>query len=236
MALRKFWLISVVVLLVAACTCAPPSILDLRVTQMVKAVEIAAPLTVKVEALDDGYSGSGVLILHKGRVFVLTCHHVIENDPHQPLQVEMNDGSILPAEYVCGDRGPDLCLLKVPSLSTNHPTMRISYDDLLIGERVLILGYPLGLGFSISSGVVSGTGKEVVLRDFLYGGSQTYAGLVLTDAPLNPGNSGGPVVDCCGRLIGIAQITKFGYDGIGLFISSQRIREFLNGATGERLD
>lgn len=215
-------LISVAALLmVLACAC-PPSNIELRTSSLTDIVAQVAPLTVMVHA--ESVYGSGVLIRHGNHVCVLTCYHVIAQYPFQKLKIELNDGTMYNAVYAFGDTKYDLAVLSVPDIPRDHCTIEFSYDELMIGEELLILGYPAGCGFSISSGVVSGVDKKVSAM------SVYYTGLGMTDAPVNPGNSGGPVVDMTGRLIGIAQLSNMRYDGIGLFVSVPRIREFLDGA------
>ena len=224
---------AVALLIVLSCAC-PPSYQETRTTVIVKTVEFISPLTVQI-LVGPSY-GSGVLISHLGHTYVMSCHHVVADDPHQPLEIVMHDGTSYEGFYKYGNSEYDLCLIDVPDLPINHRTIKISYDDLFIGEQVIILGYPVNKGFSVSVGVVSGTAKDARIQDFLFGGFKEFSDLVLTDAALNPGNSGGPVVDITGRLIGIAQLTNMRYDGIGLFISSNIIKEFLDGADHERLD
>jgi S1-C subfamily serine protease len=179
-----------------------------------------------------GY-GTGVFVNHLGQTYVLTCQHIIADNPHQSIEIVMHDGTRYDGFYKYGNRHYDLCLIYVPDLPANHCTIEISYDDLFVGERVIVFGYPAGCGFGVSVGVISGIDKDAHVPDSLFGGIKHYLGLVLTDAAINPGNSGGPVVDSTGRLIGISQLTKLRYDAIGLFISSSMIKEFLDGATYE---
>lgn len=222
-------------LIVIACAC-PPSNLEVRTSHLVKVVEQVAPTVVMVKAQESLTYGSGVFIRFQGEVLVLTCHHLFEFNPRQPLRIETQDGEDLAAFYLYGNREYDLALLYVPDVRRDRCTMELSYDELLVGEDVLVFGYPAGSGFAVSSGIVSGIGKAVFMLDRLYGIPKSFSGLIQTDAPINPGNSGGPVTDATGRLIGIAQLTKMAYDGIGMFISVPRIKEFLDGANTERLD
>lgn len=224
---------AVVLLIVLSCAC-PPSHKEIRTTDLVKVIEHVSPLTVQVKT-EIGY-GSGVFVKHLHHIYVLTCHHVIAKNPHQPIKIVMHDGTEYNGFYKYGNSIYDLCLIDVPDLLANHRTIEISYDDLFVGERVIIFGYPAHCGFGISVGVISGLDKSVKIPNFLFGGVREFKCLVLTDAAINPGNSGGPVVDITGRLIGISQLTKMRYDAIGMFISSKIIKEFLNGADPERLD
>lgn len=224
---------AVALLIIMSCAC-PPSHQEIRTTDLVKIVRTVSPLTVKVVA-ETAY-GSGVLIGHLDHTYVLTCHHIIADNPHQSIQIVMHDGTKYNGLYKYGNRHYDLCLIFVLDLPTNHRTIEISYDDLFVGEQAIIFGYPANCGFGVSVGIISGIDKDAQVRNQLYGEFTHYMGLVLTDAAINPGNSGGPVVDGTGRLIGISQLTKLGYDAIGLFISSSIIKEFLDGADHQRLD
>jgi S1-C subfamily serine protease len=223
---------AVVLLIALACAC-PPSHKEVRTTDLVKVIKYVSPLTVQV-ATESGY-GSGVFVSHLNHTYVMTCHHVIKEDPHQSIQIVLHDGTTLNGFYKYGNSIYDLALIDVPDLPANHRTIEISYDDLLVGEQAIVFGYPANCGFGVSVGVISGIGKDVKIPDFFFGGVTQYIGLVLTDAAINPGNSGGPVVDITGRLIGISQLTKMRYDAIGMFISTPIIKEFLNSATSEAL-
>lgn len=214
-------------LIVIACAC-PPTDSEVRTTSLVDAVGVMLPSLVQIEAEATGGSGAGVLIEHDGEVVVLTCHHLFEANPHQSIRAATWDGESFEVSYIYGSRKYDLALLRLPKSQNWRKTVKISYDELFLGETVLVFGFPVGCGFAVSSGVVSGIDKEITMSDCLYGGYIIYRGLVLTDAPLNPGNSGGPVTDATGRLIGIAQLTMMSYDGIGIFISAPKIKEFLN--------
>ena len=221
---------AIALLILLSCAC-PPSYKTIRTTDLVKIVRDVSPLTVQVET--KAAYGSGVLISHLGHSYVLTCHHIIAENPHQPIEIVMHDDSRYDGFYKYGNNDYDLCLIHVPNLPANHRTIEISYDDLFVGEQAIIFGYPVGCGFGVSVGIISGIDKDAKIPDYFYGGITHYVGLVLTDAAINPGNSGGPVVDGTGRLIGISQLTMLRYDAIGLFISSRIIKEFLNGATYE---
>ena len=232
--MKPLFAFAAAVLITLACSC-PPSNIELRTTNLVRTVEYVSPLVVQVKT-SHGH-GSGVFIQHKRETLVLTCHHVIEDNPHEVFQVILNDGTSYSGSYVRGDRFYDLALIRVDDLLRTQRTITCSLDSLLIGENVLIFGYPIDCGFAVSSGVVSGVDKTAQVLDALYGGIKNYSGLVLTDAPVNPGNSGGPIVDITGRLIGIVQLSGGrSYDGIGLFVSMPLIQEFLHGEDHEGLD
>jgi S1-C subfamily serine protease len=226
--MRPLFTFAAVLLIVTACVSISPN------TELVGVINSILPTVVQINTLDK--YGSGVLIRDNDQTYVLTCHHLFEENPHQPLCIIMQDETKYSAVHEYSNRAYDLAILRVPNLPKNHCTMEISYDPLKIGEALIILGYPARCGFSISSGVVSGINKEATMRDRLYGGSRYFNGLVQTDAPINPGNSGGPVINTAGRLIGIAQLTNMSYDGIGMFISIPKIREFLDGKDYQGLD
>ncbi|HEX2195289.1 MAG TPA: trypsin-like peptidase domain-containing protein [Actinomycetota bacterium] len=142
-------------------------------------------------------SGSGVVIRADG--IVLTNAHVVEGATE--VSVTAADGARLDAAVVGSDPGHDLAILKVDGAGLTPVTIGGS-GDLRLGDTVVALGYPLGLGTTATKGIVSGLDRTIQVGDGPFGANEL-RGLLQTDAAINPGNSGGALLDSAGHLVGI---------------------------------
>lgn len=160
--------------------------------------------------------GSGVLVRPNG--VVITNNHVIANAAE--IKVVFWDGREFEAEVVVRDKRTDLAALKLKTDKKNLPYMKLrDADELLVGDLVLALGNPFGLGHTVTSGIVSALARSQV-------GVSDFRSLIQTDAAINPGNSGGPLVTLDGRIVGIntAIYSKSGGSiGIGFAIPSNLV-------------
>jgi serine protease DegQ len=139
----------------------------------------------------DNSLGSGVIVSDQG--LILTNNHVISSA--DAIEVALADGRKLPAEVVGTDPESDLALLKIDA--TNLPSITFAKtDELDIGDIVLAIGNPFGVGQTITQGIVSALGRNHL-------GINTYENFIQTDASINPGNSGGALIDISGNLVGI---------------------------------
>lgn len=217
-------------LLYAALLSSPPAFAADRRTPVVLAVERAAPAVVSIETevsmqspfallgaapYETTSQGSGVIIDSKG--VVLTNAHVVSGATS--IRVHSADKRSWTARVVGLDPDLDLAVLSLEGAS-ELPTIPMgSSAGLMLGETVIAIGNPYGLGQTVSTGVVSSTQREVEITQ---GTWQTY---VQTDAPINPGNSGGALVDIDGNLIGINTAIFGGAEGIGFAIPVDRARK-----------
>lgn len=139
--------------------------------------------------------GSGFLINEQG--FILTNHHVVSGS--QRLQVTMADQTQYEAKALDIDRSDDLALIQIA------PKTKVSYlhlgdsDHLQVGQKVLAIGNPFGFAGTLTTGVVSSIGRSIAAGQ----NDQKLEGLIQTDAAINSGNSGGPLLDSSGNVIGI---------------------------------
>ena len=138
-----------------------------------------------------GGLGSGVVVSADG--YVLTNNHVVEGAG--TVAVALADGKPAPAKVIGTDPETDLAVLKIEARDLRAITLGDS-DALQIGDVVLAIGNPFGVGQTLTQGVISATGRNRV-------GINTFENFIQTDAAINPGNSGGALVDAAGRLIGI---------------------------------
>jgi len=135
--------------------------------------------------------GSGVIVSSQG--LILTNHHVVETADE--IEVALADGRTMPAKVVGTDPETDLAVIKVDA--ANLPAIVFGRSDQLsIGDVVLAIGNPFGVGQTVTQGIVSALGRNHL-------GINTFENFIQTDAPINPGNSGGALVDIEGHLIGI---------------------------------
>ncbi len=139
-------------------------------------------------------SGSGVIISDKG--YIVTNNHVIDNA--QQIKVILNDKREYEAELVGSDPGTDIALLKVDEEGLPHLKPANS-DDVQVGEWVLAVGNPFNLTSTVTAGIVSAKARNINLLRENYG----IEAFIQTDAAVNPGNSGGALVNRRGELIGI---------------------------------
>jgi S1-C subfamily serine protease len=169
-----------------------------------KAAEIIRPSVVRVmsyaknakgEEEEQGV-GTGVVIVDKG--IILTNLHVVQGA--ETLKLTFFDGSESAASVVGAQPENDLAVLQAHTVPDDLPaaTMR-STSDLLPGDQVVAVGFPFGIGPSVSAGVVSGLGRPFQSPE----GEQEIGNLIQFDAAANPGNSGGPLVTMGGEVVGV---------------------------------
>ena len=162
--------------------------------------------------------GSGVIITKDG--YILTNNHVV--DGAKEVKVTMEDGHEYPAKVIGRDPKTDLAVVKIDA--TNLPVVPMADSDKVqVGDVVLAIGNPFGVGQTVTKGIVSATDRGNV-------GIEAYENFIQTDAAINPGNSGGALVDIQGRLIGIntAILSRSGgSQGVGFAIPSAIARNVM---------
>ena len=157
--------------------------------------------------------GSGVIFSEDG--YIVTNTHIISGN--KLIKVKLHTGEEIDANLIGADVNADIAVLKINSNSLLTPINVSNSDDLKVGDRVLAIGNPYGIGISVSNGIISATGRD-------YG--NPYLELIQTDAAINPGNSGGALINENGNLIGINTkiFSRTGaYQGLGFAIPSNNI-------------
>lgn len=163
--------------------------------------------------------GSGVILDASG--LVVTNYHVVRRA--SSIQVQLWDGTSLVARMVGYDIPNDLCLLQLEGVEKPlAPAEFAAVQDLYLGETVIAIGNPFGLGQSVSTGVLSALNRS--FRE----GDVAFEELLQTDAAINPGNSGGPLVNLDGQVVGINQAIRADAQGIGFAIPLSHIEGFLS--------
>ncbi|WP_428151084.1 trypsin-like peptidase domain-containing protein [Brevundimonas sp.] len=147
-------------------------------------------------------SGSGVII-DAANGIIVTNHHVIEDG--QKFRVDMTDGRLVDATLIGSDKATDIAVLQINASGLSQ-VETVDSDTLRTGDLAFAVGYPLGLDQTLTMGVISGLGRS--------GMGDAVEDYIQTDAAVNSGNSGGPLLDSRGRLIGInTSILSGGIDG-----------------------
>ncbi len=168
-------------------------------------------------------SGSGFIIDRQGHI--LTNYHVIANADE--IQVTLADRSGFPARVIGADRTTDIAVLKIAPGRKTLPTVQLGDSDgLRVGQKVLAIGNPFGFEGTLTTGIISALGRTL----------EVDRGVILdeaiqTDAAINQGNSGGPLLDSAGRVIGITSVIfspTGGSVGIGFAIPVNTVKLILN--------
>ena len=206
-----------------------PAVVNIRVSQTItRRSPYADDAFRRFFGLPDGPSGSrevasagSGVIVDAARGYILTNHHVVEDA--DKIQVSLIDGEILDAVVVGSDAATDIALLKVES--DRLVEMPIGDSEVMrVGDFVLAIGNPFGLGHTVTSGIISALGRTGINRS-------GYEDFIQTDASINPGNSGGALVNMRGELVGInsAIISRSGGNvGIGFAVPTEIASSIMN--------
>ena len=169
--------------------------------------------------------GSGVLASPNG--VVVTNNHVIQGSGEAEITVALSDGREFPAKVVLKDDQSDLAVLRLDAKGVQFPSIVFADSDSLeVGDLVLAIGDPFGVGQTVTGGIVSALARTQV-------GISDYQFFIQTDAAINPGNSGGALVNMDGKLIGINTAIfsrSGGSHGIGFAIPSNMVRLVVQAA------
>jgi putative serine protease PepD len=177
-------------------------------------------------------TGTGIVLSASG--LIVTNDHVVEHAGTITVSLDGSSGQTRQASVIATDPPHDLALLKIsPSGLTLHPLSLANSNTTLIGDPAYAIGGPFGLNWTLTTGVVSALNRQIKAPD-----EATISHVIQTDAALNPGNSGGPLINAAGAVIGInSQIASAstsggqgGSTGVGFAISSNTVKAFLQRA------
>nr|WP_246050755.1 trypsin-like peptidase domain-containing protein [Leptospira langatensis] len=188
-------------------------ILDAYSKSVVRAVETVGPSVVHLQvsnAKGEGGSGSGFFLTPDG--YIATNSHVV--DGAKKIVANLSDGSSKEADLVGNDPHTDVAVLKVHGNSFAHSSFMDS-KQLKVGQLVVAIGNPYGFESTVTAGVVSALGRSLRSRN-----GRLIDNVIQTDAALNPGNSGGPLVDSQGRIVGINTAIILPAQGICFAVAS----------------
>lgn len=202
-------------------------------TDFIAAAEDVTPAVVNIRAVENANyswwgsgsfgasSGSGVIISADG--YIVTNNHVIEDG--NKYEVTLNDNREFQAKLIASDPLTDLALLKIDDVTLPFMTFGNS-DSLRVGEWVLAVGNPFNLESTVTAGIVSAKGRSIDILE----GEYSIESFIQTDAAVNPGNSGGALVNTNGELVGIntAIITRSGkYEGYSFAIPATLVQKVI---------
>jgi len=196
-----------------------------RRTPIVEAVQKTRASIVSVKAEKKGTwgrketGGTGVIVDERG--YVATNSHVVASADR--VTVHLADGSELVAALVADDAHHDLAILR---LTTTRKLTALAFGtsaDLMVGETVIAIGHPFGYSNTVSTGIVSGLGREVTMPN-----DEVLRDLIQTNASINPGNSGGPLLNINGELIGLTVAMRDGAQGIAFALSADQVQQVLS--------
>ena len=169
-------------------------------------VEQVLPSVVSVQT--DAGLGSGAIVSKDG--YIVTNHHVINGA--NAMRIVKANGDAFAARIVGTNAAKDVAVLKI---SGSHKELWFADNrDVKVGEKVIALGSPGGLDFTVTEGIVSATGR-------MFNGNS----YVQTDVPINPGNSGGPLINTDGRIVGLNNFKVAGFEGVGFAIEANTVEE-----------
>ena len=170
--------------------------------------------------------GSGVIVREDG--VIVTNNHVVEGA--DSFRVVLSDRREYPAELVLNDERTDLAVLKIDTGGDKLPVLHYADTrEAQVGDLVMAIGNPFGVGQTVTSGIISATARTDV-------GISDYSFFIQTDAAVNPGNSGGALVDMKGQLVGVntAIFSRGGgSNGIGFAIPSEMVKRVVDAAMNE---
>jgi len=165
--------------------------------------------------------GTGFIINEEG--YIVTNAHVLSGG--RKIQAITSEQKLIDAIFIGYDSEFDIALLKIPG---DYEAFELGdSDDIQIGEKVIAIGNPLGLQFSVSEGIVSAIHREGI------NGIEAY---IQTDAALNPGNSGGPLINKQGKVIGINNFKISGGENIGFALEANYIKKVVNEISQQALN
>lgn len=197
---------------------------DMLSGHLMTLAEYAKPATVLISEGTQGKIGSGFIYRSDG--VIVTNHHVINK--METIKVTLLDGKSYTASVLAQSPENDLAVLKIDA--ENLPTLELAPPTPPIpGEMVMAIGSPAGMGWTVSTGVISGIDRQGFLPNGPY--------FIQTDAAINPGNSGGPLLNMRGQVVGLNTLKIGGEmnDNMGFSISPDALHDMLPWMTGEVL-
>jgi len=174
-----------------------------------------------VSIITDKGQGSGTIMTSDG--YVMTNYHVIEGA--KQLSIVSYNKKVYAGSLVGTEKVNDLAVLKISSNDTFRELKFTNSESVKIGEKVVALGNPAGLGFTATQGIISQKDRRIAGT----------IGLLQTDVPINPGSSGGPLINSAGKVVGILRSKIAGYESLGFAIPSNYVVSVAQEITGKNI-
>jgi S1-C subfamily serine protease len=199
--------------------------MDSYSSTIIQAVEKIKTAVVKIEVYGrqkekDILAGSGSGFLFSSDGYLFTNSHVVRHA--RVIRVVLHDGSNFQAVVVGEDEDTDLAILKIPAVDFRAPLLG-SAEALQVGQLVIAIGNPLGFQHTVTAGVVSAMGRTLESQT-----GRMMDSMIQTDAALNPGNSGGPLINSEGEVVGVNTATIQGAQGLCFAISIDTAKDVAN--------
>ncbi|MDD7408657.1 MAG: trypsin-like peptidase domain-containing protein [Anaerovoracaceae bacterium] len=189
-----------------------PSVVGISTTSQTKTQTLFGLQSGTVEGV-----GTGIIVSEDG--YILTNSHVVNDGDTETITVDLYDGKTYSGKVLWNDSSLDLAIVKIDASGLTAAELGDS-DDVKIGDYALAVGNPLGLNYerSMTSGIISGLNRTITTQDESTGSTNNMEGLIQTDAAINSGNSGGPLIDSEGKVIGINTAKASSSEGLGFSI------------------
>jgi len=201
---------------------AADTVSDVRIDEssaVINAVDKVAPAVVTIQAQGGGFlgsgSGEGSGFVYDARGFILTNRHVVASA--SDLTVILNDGRRFPGTVYGLDTLTDLAIVTIDAEDLPVAPLGTS-AGLEAGQVAIAIGNPLGYENTVTTGVISGLGRNITASDAAQTSAEQLRNLIQTDAAINPGNSGGPLVNSAGQVIGVNTAVSTDAQGLGFAI------------------
>src|SRR5688500_8824843 len=202
---------------------------ELSLTDLFQKVESSVVQITDSSETDVFESRLGSGFVYDANGHIITNHHVVSGGGGNRLDVTFPDGSVYRASLIGSDPSADIAVLYVEEVSKEKllPLSLADSSKVRVGERVAAIGNPFGLSGSLSTGIVSGVGRQIPTQE-----EEGFAipDIIQTDAPINPGNSGGPLLNMRSEVIGINSAiysTTGQFAGVGFAIPSNTIAQIV---------
>lgn len=171
--------------------------------------------------------GTGLIVTEDG--YILTNSHVVNDGESQSITVDLYDGTEYQGSVLWNSSDLDLAIVKIDAKGLTAAELGDS-DGVEIGDYAVAIGNPLGLNFerSVTQGIISGLDRTITTSDSSTGSQNTMEGLIQTDASINSGNSGGPLINSSGQVIGINTAKASSAEGLGFAIPINTAMPIIN--------
>ncbi len=170
--------------------------------------------------------GSGFITQYNGQYIIVTNNHVIADATS--ITVTFADGNTYTSTVTAADSSKDLAILTCTApTSQYHALTFASSSTVSVGNAVVAIGSPYGLSGTMTTGIISALDRTITASDESTGATEEITGLLQTSAPINSGNSGGPLLTYDGKVIGITTAIVSNSDGLGFAVPSDTIQSFI---------